>query len=126
MSAFTVGCSSTKKTQPPPEVTRGNVNVVTETSPAIVGGPEELHKHLRYPPKALKEDIAITLKANVLVNRNGKIEQITFEQATEYGFRDAARDALRAVQFVPGKRNGDPINTFITVPIKFDPQQYRQ
>lgn len=113
-------CSTTEKTQPPPEVSNEEVNVVTETKPAIVGGMEALYNNLEYPQKAFEEGVEAELKANVLVNKEGKLEEISFDKETQYGFEEAAEDALHRVQFVPGKRNEEPVNTYVTIPIVFN------
>ncbi len=112
-------CSTPKKAQSPPEVVDEEVDVVTETKPAIVGGMEALYNNLEYPQKALKEGVETELNANVLVNKNGELEEISFEKSTEYGFEEAAENALRSVQFVPGKRNEEPVDTYVTIPIVF-------
>lgn len=119
---FLGSCSTTKEAQPPPEVSNEEVNVVTETKPAIVGGMEALYSTLEYPQQALQEGIETQLKASVLVNKNGKVEQISFDKETDYGFEEAAEEALHRVQFVPGKRNEEPVNTYVTIPINFSLQ----
>lgn len=116
---FLSNCSSTKKTQPPPEVSNEEVKVVTETKPAIVGGMEALYSNLRYPQKAVVEGIETKINANVLVNKEGQIEKISFDEETDYGFQEAAEEALHSVQFVPGKRNKEAVNTYVTIPIIF-------
>lgn len=118
--AILSNCSTTKKTQPPPEVANEEVNVVTETKPAIVGGMEALYNNLEYPQQALEEGVETELNANVLVNKNGELEEISFDKDPEYGFQEAAKEALQSVQFVPGKRNEEPVNTYITIPIVFN------
>lgn len=118
-NTFLSNCSSSQKTKSPPEVSNKEVNVVTETKPAIVGGMEALYSNLTYPQKALEEGIETKLNANVLVNKNGKIDKISFDKETDYGFQEAAEEALHRVQFVAGKRNEEAIDTYITIPIKF-------
>lgn len=102
------------------ESTDSKPEVVVETSAAIVGGLEALQRELTYPEKAKNKRIEMTLMANVLVNKSGNVEQISFDKETEYGFEEAARKALYAVKFRAGKRNGEPVNMYITIPVIFE------
>lgn len=116
---FLGGCSSSKEIQII-ESTETKPEVVVETKAAIVGGLNALQKVLEHPPKAKKEEVETVLMAEVLVNKNSKVEQISFDKETEYGFEDAARNALHRVQFRAGERNGKPVNMYITIPVKFE------
>lgn len=112
-------CKSSKEVQ---EIksTDTKPEVVVETSAAIVGSLEALQRELNYPQEAKNKGIETTLIAKVLVNKNGKVEQISFEKEMGYGFEDAAREALHAVTFKAGERNGKSVNMFITIPVKFE------
>lgn len=119
-SVLLLSCSTTDQTKPVPKVTKDNVKVVTETSPAIIGGLEALYQQLNYPSNSSQETSNITLEANILVNSNGKIEQISFNKDQYPKYKEAAREAIYAVRFVPGKRNGEAVDMFITIPIEFN------
>ena len=85
-----------------------------------MGGIEALQKKLAYPAKAKQQGIETVLNANVLVNKKGKVEQISFDSDSQHGFEKAAREALRKVTFRAGQRNGEPVNMYITIPVKFE------
>lgn len=119
-SILLLSCSTTDQTKSVPKVTKDNVKVVTETSPAIIGGLEALYQQLSYPSNSSQQTSNITLEANILVNSNGKIEQISFDQDQYSKYKKAAREAIRAVKFVPGKRNGEAVDMYITIPIQFN------
>lgn len=114
-----IGCSTSKKVQST-QVTEQKPEVIVETKAAIIGGLKALQKELEYPQEAKENGVEITLNANVLVNKSGNVEQITFDKETKYGFRDAARNALHEVQFRAGERNGEPVNMYVTIPVKFE------
>lgn len=114
-----VGCSSSKQTKSPPEVTKENVKVVTETTPAIIGGLEALHQQLRYPANLYQEGTKITLEANILINTDGDVDRISFEENKYPELKAAAEEAIHQVRFVPGKRNGEEMEMFVTLPIQF-------
>lgn len=116
---FSVGCSGSKKVQTI-ESTNSKPEVVVETTAAIVGGLEALQKVLRYPEKAKAEGVETVLMADVLVTKSGNVEKISFNKETEYNFEEAARNALHQVKFKAGERNGEPINMFITIPVRFE------
>jgi len=119
-SILLLSCSTSNKTKSSPEVTKENVKVVTETTPAIIGGLEALYQQLKYPSNTSKQTSTITLEANILVDKEGKVEQVSFEKDKYSQYKKAAREAIYAVRFVPGKRNGEAVDMFITIPIQFN------
>jgi|GEM_PF-1292866 len=121
-SLLLLSCSTTDKTKPAPEVTKENLKVVTETTPAIIGGLEALYQQLRYPSNSSQQSLNITLEANVLVNSKGNVTKVSFDKDKYPQYIKAAREAIYAVKFVPGKRNGEAVNMFVTIPIQFNAQ----
>ena len=119
-SILLFSCSTTDKAKPAPEVTKENLKVVTETTPAIIGGLEALYQQLTYPSNSSKQTLNITLEANILVNTDGNVKQVSFDQDKYPNYKEAAREAIYAVRFVPGKRNGEAVDMFITIPIEFN------
>jgi TonB family protein len=115
-----LSCSTTDKTKQAPKVTKENVEVVTETTPAIIGGLEALYRQLTYPTTRSQQISDITLRANILVNSDGKVEQVSFDEDQYKSYQKAARNAIYAVRFMPGKRNGKAVDMFITIPIQFN------
>lgn len=117
-------CSSSEKGRSIESIesTDSKPKVIVETKAAIIGGLKALQEKLEYPPKAKRERVETVLNANVLVNKKGYVEDISFENKTEidYGFERAARNALREVKFKAGERNGEPINMYITIPVRFE------
>ncbi|PAU95262.1 hypothetical protein CK503_03430 [Aliifodinibius salipaludis] len=121
-SILLLSCSTTDKTKTAPEVSRENVKVVTETKPAIIGGIDALYQQLTYPSNNSRQTSTITLEANILVNKDGTVGQVSFNKDQYSKYKEAAREAIHAVNFVPGKRNGEAVNMFITIPIQFNAQ----
>lgn len=118
-----ISCSGSEKTRSIESIesTNAKPKVVVETKAAIVGGQQALQKVLEYPPKAKKDGVEAVLKANVLVNKSGRVEEISFNNPTiNYGFENEARRALRKMNFRAGERNGEPINMYITIPVQFE------
>lgn len=119
ISLIFLSCKSSKEVQTI-QSTNPKPEVVVETTAAIIGGLDALQKELKYPQKAKNEGVETILMADVLVNKNGEVEQISFEKETEYGFEEAAEVALHEVEFKAGERNGEPVNMYITIPVKFE------
>lgn len=115
--ALSPGCKSSGEIQISEETP--NPKVVIEKSAAIIGGPKALQEKLVYPDEAQEKGIETVIEANVLVNETGKIETISFDTETEYGFEEAAENALYQVKFKPGERNGKPVSMFVTIPVEF-------
>lgn len=114
-----VSCSSPQKAQPTSQPDSNDIKVMTQTQAAIVGGMDALYQQLTYPAQARENGVEATLEANVLINRDSKVEQITFNGNPRRDFATAARKALRSVTFRAGQRNGQPIDMYITIPIAF-------
>lgn len=86
----------------------------------IIGGEEALYSKLKYPEKAQNTKLEPTLHTDVLINKQGEIEQISFKEEIGYGFEEAALEALEQLSFNPGRRiNGEPVRMMITIPITF-------
>lgn len=115
-----ISCSTTDKTKPAPEVTKENLKVVTETTPAIIGGLEALYQQLNYPSNSSQQSLNITLEAKILVDSKGNVTKVSFDKDKYPLHKEAAREAIYAVKFVPGKRNGEAVDMFITIPIQFN------
>jgi TonB family protein len=115
-------CSTSDKAKPAPEVSKENIKVVTQTSPAIIGGMEMFYQQLTYPPNSSQQTADVILEANILIDSQGKVKQISFDKDQYPQYKDAAREAIHSVRFVPGKRNGKTVDMFITIPIQFNAQ----
>ena len=114
------GCSTSEQTRTPPEINRENVEIVTETTPAIIGGLDALHQQLSYPAHLYQSGTKIILEANVLVDAEGAVNRISFNKDKYPELKAAAREAIRQVRFVPGKRNTEEVDMFVTLPITFN------
>lgn len=74
----------------------------------------------RYPMLARRKGYEGTILLRVLVLESGGVGKVELEKSSGYEILDES--ALKAVKewvFVPGKKNGQPIPSWVTVPIKF-------
>ncbi len=118
-SFFLISCSTSKKVESPQISSESKPKVVIEKSAAIIGGQTALQQKLVYPDEARRDGVETVLDAKVLVDQNGKIEQVSFDRETEYNFEEAAENALYQVEFTPGERNGQAVRMFVTIPVEF-------
>ena len=61
-----------------------------------------------------------TAVVEFIVDQSGTVIEARSVRADSPSFAQAAVDAVKKWKFVPGIRHGVPVNTMMTVPIKFD------
>ena len=96
----------------------------TNTTASFTGGEvalsEYLANNLKYPKKARKKKIEGTVVVNFIVTMNGKIQGATVTQSLN---KDCDTEALRLVnampKWTPATKNGIPIMSTYSLPIKF-------
>lgn len=74
----------------------------------------------RYPMLARRKGYEGTILLRVFVLESGGVGKVKLEKSSGYDILDES--ALKAVKewvFIPGKKNGQPIPSWVTVPIKF-------
>jgi TonB family protein len=94
--------------------------------PESPGEPETPPKILRvvkptYPQLALRARIRGIVLLRVLVSETGAPEQIEVLKGVGGGLTEAAVSAVRRWTFEPARRNGQPVKSWTTVPIPFEP-----
>ena len=75
----------------------------------------------KYPMIAKSNGYEGKVLLRVLVLENGKVGKIDLEKSSGYGILD--KSAIEAVEnwtFIPGKRDGVPISSWVEVPIRFE------
>lgn len=66
----------------------------------------------RYPSIATRKGIEIDIAVNFIIDTDGRVKELTFEQKNKVGyFRSAIRSALAKWRFLPAQRNGKPVET---------------
>jgi protein TonB len=98
--------------------------LVVEQMPDFPGGEVELIKylqeHIKYPPMARESGISGTVFVKFIVDKNGKISDVTLLRGIGGGCDE---EAIRVVKGMPdwkaGRQNGMPVPVFFTLPVKF-------
>ncbi|HWP90791.1 MAG TPA: TonB family protein [Thermodesulfobacteriota bacterium] len=73
-----------------------------------------------YPMIARRKGYEGVVLLKVWVLENGRVGKIELQKSSNYEMLD--KSAMKAVEnwiFIPGKKNGEPISSWVTVPVKF-------
>ncbi|MGH7891797.1 MAG: energy transducer TonB [Thermodesulfobacteriota bacterium] len=74
-----------------------------------------------YPKIAKRHGYEGLVVLNVFVLESGNVGKIEIRQSSGYGVLDnSALDAVRKWVFIPGKKNGRAMSSWVVVPIRFD------
>jgi len=74
----------------------------------------------RYPIIARRRGYEGTVKLRVLVLKSGKVGKMEIEKPSGYSILDnAAMEAVQKWTFIPGRKDGIPVTSWVTVPVKF-------
>jgi periplasmic protein TonB len=75
----------------------------------------------KYPMIARSSGYKGTVLLKVLVLKSGKVGKVELEKSSSYGIFDkSAIEAVKNWIFIPGKRDGVPISSWVEVPIRFE------
>jgi len=98
--------------------------LVVEQMPDFPGGESELYKFLeqniKYPPMARESGVTGRVFIKFVVNKDGKISDITLLRGIGAGCdEEAIRVVKKMPTWKPGKQNGMPVPVWFTLPINF-------
>lgn len=105
---------------PPPE--EEEAFLVVDQMPEFPEGDIQVYfsKHLKYPAKALKNEVSGKVHISFIVLADGSISEATVMKGLGYGLDE---EALRVVnqmpKWVPGRQAGRAVKVKINLPIKF-------
>lgn len=91
-----------------------------EICPEPVGGIEEIESKIVYPELALQYHLEGFVMISATVNKRGKAEKIKVIKGLGLGCDEAAVAAVEKTKFIPGRNNGDEIETEVTFRVNFD------
>lgn len=74
-----------------------------------------------YPFRAKRRGVEGKVEVRFLVDTKGRVSQVSLIQAEPEGvFEESALKAVRKWRFEPGKKDGQPVATWVQVPIRFE------
>jgi protein TonB len=98
--------------------------LVVEQMPDFPGGEGELYKylqeHIKYPPLARESGIVGTVYVRFVVDKYGKISNVSLLRGIGGGCDEEALRVIKAMpDWKPGKQNGLAVPVYFTLPVKF-------
>ena len=104
--------------------TTNTPNNSVEIFPEFPGGTEVLLRyiadHIKYPEASQRKGVQGICMVRFMVNKKGIVKKATVSRHLD---DDCDREAIRVIKslprFVPGREEGKPINTWLTIPIIF-------
>ena len=108
----------------PAATTTDSVFEVAEVMPEFPGGTQALlntiAQKLKYPPKAIDDQIEGRVVLQFIVDKQGKITDIQVLRGITPELDQATIDVVRALpDWNPGMQDGEPVNVKYTLPIVF-------
>ncbi len=93
--------------------------VAVEEMPEPIGGIQAIQKNIRYPELAKLSGIQGKVYIRAFINENGDVIDAQIVKGIGAGCGEAALEAVKMVKFKPGRQNGQPVKTQVTIPILF-------
>ncbi|MFA6234732.1 MAG: TonB family protein [Bacteroidota bacterium] len=91
----------------------------TMEGPRVRGGFQELSKHVVYPKEAVRKGLEGTVIVETDIDEDGRVADCRVVKSVHPLLDAAALHAVKSVSFIPGQRNGKPLEATISIPIKF-------
>ncbi|MFO8030004.1 MAG: energy transducer TonB [Cyclonatronaceae bacterium] len=108
---------------PPPEddeeEEEPEVFTIVEDMPELKGGMESIYEHLRYPEMARKAGIEGRVVVQFIIDEEGNVVDPVVVRGIGGGCDEAAIEAVKQVEFTPGRQRGRPVRVRYSLPITF-------
>lgn len=103
---------------------KGEVLTFAEQMPEFPGGDDALmsflQKNLKYPSRALENDIQGQVMAEFVICEDGSICQMNIIKSPDTLFNPAVTDVLSKMpNWIPAMQKGKPVKVFFAIPINF-------
>lgn len=100
-----------------------NTDPAPDANPEHVTEPSfdeaELREVLVYPETARSQGIEGTVIVRVLIDELGMARRYRVKKSAGGTLNKAAIDAIYSIRFAPGVRDGEPVRSWVTVPVTF-------
>ncbi len=108
---------------PPPaddeEEEEPEVFTIVEDMPELIGGMQAIYEHLRYPEIARKAGIEGRVVVQFIIDEEGNVVDPVVVRGIGGGCDEAAIEAVKKVQFTPGRQRGRAVRVRYSLPITF-------
>ena len=96
-----------------------SLSKVGDTMPTVVGGVTAIAEHITYPEIAKRAGIQGKVFVNVVLDIDGTVLKTEVKKGIGAGCDEAAVNAIKACEFTPGYKDGEPLKTELTIPVAF-------
>ena len=93
--------------------------VAVEEMPEPIGGIRGIQEKIEYPEIAKRAGVEGKVYILAFVDESGNVTKATVLKGIGAGCDEAARDAVLATKFKPGKQRGVPVKVQVSIPIIF-------
>lgn len=108
---------------PPPEIEEEEdepeLFQVVEDMPAPVGGMQAIYQNIRYPDAARRAGIEGRVIIQFIVDENGNVTNPVVVRGIGGGCDEAAIEAIKSVQWTPGRQRGRAVRVQFQLPVMF-------
>jgi len=103
----------------PNEFIREDYKIEADEMPAPVGGIKTIQEKVIYPEDAKDEEIEGTVLINTFINEKGEVVWTEISKSAHPILDSAAINAIKKVNFTPGKHKGKNVKVQVIVPVSF-------
>jgi protein TonB len=97
----------------------GQVYMVVEEQPRIVGGRARLQEAIQYPKEARQKGIEGRVIVRFVVNEQGQAEDLEVVRGAHELLNSEALRAIREMDFKPGRQRGEVVKTQMALSVPF-------
>ena len=97
----------------------GEVYMVVENQPELVGGMKALQKSVTYPEMAKEAGIEGRVIVQFIVDEEGNVTNPEVIRGAHTLLNKAALEAVKGQEFKPGRRDGEPVKIQMSLPVTF-------
>jgi len=95
------------------------VYTVVEEQPRLVGGRARVQEAIQYPEEAVRRGLEGRVFVRFVVNKEGRAQDLEVVRGVHELLNAEALRAIREMSFEPGRQDGEPVNTQMTLSVPF-------
>jgi len=95
------------------------VFTIVEDMPELIGGMNAIYQHLRYPEIARQVGIEGRVVVQFIIDEQGRVVDPVVVRGIGGGCDEAAVEAVKKVEFTPGRQRGRAVRVRYSLPIVF-------
>lgn len=104
---------------PPVQGSQGEVFMIVENMPRLIGGLESIQDEIKYPAIAQKAGIEGRVFVQFIVDEQGNVVDPVIVRGIGAGCDEEAIRAVRKAKFIPGRQRGQAVKVKMSIPITF-------